>query len=405
MADLASALDHLQRASRISGNKNSYRKDNPGEYSKVMAYLDGGARPTGITTDMGLGLVEVEDVRRALVVHPPAGGGIYWGGIVQGDAYGGQPAHFANTPWPDGDTFGDGWGTNTMNLWESHTIKTPTCYGLHLDFAVWNSEPFDNAWNRGSFVVLTTGTEGTSIAGINSGSQDAAIDSFATNAATWGHPFMIRPWWEMNGDWGYPWQVGAGVTSAQYVSAWQRFYSRVNAIAHNVSFAWVPNIWVNGGTNPVDPIAYYPGDAYVDWVGLDGYNKGVTTQTFSTIYDFSYGQMTSRYTKPLGIFEVASLEYANSATKPSWITDMLTQMRTTYPLFKMFMWFNDNNGSYTSPNGPDSFPLECPDPSTTVATGVSLSVGAFRNGIANNHYRGTDVNSTNFPSGQKVPVP
>lgn len=71
MADLADALAHLRAAKRISGGNNSYRKDNPSEYTKVMAYLDGGARPSGVTTDMGLGLLEVEDVRRASVVIPP----------------------------------------------------------------------------------------------------------------------------------------------------------------------------------------------------------------------------------------------------------------------------------------------------------------------------------------------
>lgn len=65
MADLASALQHLLKAKRISAPSQSYAKDNPNEYAKVKAYLDGGARPTGVATEMGLGLVEVEDVRRA----------------------------------------------------------------------------------------------------------------------------------------------------------------------------------------------------------------------------------------------------------------------------------------------------------------------------------------------------
>ena len=69
MADLASALSHLLKASRISGKRQSYKTDNPVEYAKVQAYLTGGPRPTGVTTEMGLGLIEVEDVRRN--VTPP----------------------------------------------------------------------------------------------------------------------------------------------------------------------------------------------------------------------------------------------------------------------------------------------------------------------------------------------
>lgn len=57
-------------AKRISAASQSYAKDNPNEYAKVKAYLNGGARPTGVTTEMGLGLLEVEDVRRASVPPP-----------------------------------------------------------------------------------------------------------------------------------------------------------------------------------------------------------------------------------------------------------------------------------------------------------------------------------------------
>jgi len=71
MADLSSAIDHLLLAKRISAPSQSYRKDNPAEYAKVLAYLEGGARPTGVTTQMGLGLVEVEDVRRGVPPPPP----------------------------------------------------------------------------------------------------------------------------------------------------------------------------------------------------------------------------------------------------------------------------------------------------------------------------------------------
>ncbi len=71
MPNLDSALDHLFKASRISGNKNSYKKDNPAEYTKVLAYHEGGARPSGVTTEMGMGLVEVEDVRRLITDPPP----------------------------------------------------------------------------------------------------------------------------------------------------------------------------------------------------------------------------------------------------------------------------------------------------------------------------------------------
>lgn len=69
---LAQSLAKFQSANRIDGSRNSYRRDNPSEYAKVIAYLQGGARPTGVTSDMGMGLMLEEDARRALnVVVPP----------------------------------------------------------------------------------------------------------------------------------------------------------------------------------------------------------------------------------------------------------------------------------------------------------------------------------------------
>ena len=77
---LAQSKSALRNAKRISGPSNSYRKDNPAEYDKVMAYWDGGSRPEGVMqfTLMGQGLVLEEDARRALTPVPPAGGELLW---------------------------------------------------------------------------------------------------------------------------------------------------------------------------------------------------------------------------------------------------------------------------------------------------------------------------------------
>lgn len=68
---IAESLARLRSANRIDGTKASYRKDNPIEYEKVIAYLDGGARPSDVVTDMGVGLVLAEDARRSLTEPEP----------------------------------------------------------------------------------------------------------------------------------------------------------------------------------------------------------------------------------------------------------------------------------------------------------------------------------------------
>jgi hypothetical protein len=83
---LDTAIDHLLGAKRISAASQSYAKDNPIEARGVFEYLRGGARPVGVLTEMGLGLIEVEDERRGVEPEPPAGTVALWGAPVLTDA-------------------------------------------------------------------------------------------------------------------------------------------------------------------------------------------------------------------------------------------------------------------------------------------------------------------------------
>lgn len=67
---LDTALTELLAANRISGANASWRRDNPNEYARVVAYLDGGTRPAEPLSRLGRGLVLVEDARRELVGDP-----------------------------------------------------------------------------------------------------------------------------------------------------------------------------------------------------------------------------------------------------------------------------------------------------------------------------------------------
>ncbi len=70
--DITASLAKFRTAKQVSGTSGSYKKANPTEYGKVIAYLDGAARPTGVTTDMGMALLLEEDARRKLIpVSPP----------------------------------------------------------------------------------------------------------------------------------------------------------------------------------------------------------------------------------------------------------------------------------------------------------------------------------------------
>jgi beta-mannanase len=113
-----------------------------------------------------------------------------------------------------------------------------------------------------------------SLASIIDGDHDSYIQAWAEAAKAYGKPLLIRFAQEMNGTW-YPWseQVN-GNSPGEYVEAWRHVH---NIFAEdgvtNVKWVWSPNVVgsvVSGASS--DLVELYPGNAYVDYVGIDGYS-------------------------------------------------------------------------------------------------------------------------------------
>jgi beta-mannanase len=120
----------------------------------------------------------------------------------------------------------------------------------------------------------------------------------------------------MNGNW-YVWGGSKNSEhSAGFVKCWQRVH-RIFADegASNVSWVWSPN-WGSSTPESWNQIAdYYPGDKYVDWVGMSGYN--LHRETPATLFDTIYTMYSAR--KPIMITEVGSVD-RGGRTKGDWIT-------------------------------------------------------------------------------------
>ena len=102
-------------------------------------------------------------------------------------------------------------------------------------------------------------------ASILRGDHDAYIDQWARDAADWGGTVLVRFAWEQN--WGMPWGPGKGTnTAASYISMWRYVVGRVRPVAPRVLFWWCPN---NTPVSTIDDT--WPGDRFVDRVGVDGY--------------------------------------------------------------------------------------------------------------------------------------
>lgn len=181
-------------------------------------------------------------------------------------------------------------------------------------------------------------------AAIANGSKDAYLRNFADAAKAYGGEVWLRPFHEMNGNW-YPWcGTVNGNTPAQVVAAWKHVKSVfAERGATNVKFVWCANIESvpNNSANAIE--SYWPGDAYVDRVSLDGYNFGTasswsTWRSFSSLYDNAYKRVTALTAKPLFIAEIGCVEQGGS--KAAWIADMYQRIETTYTRIEGVCWFN-----------------------------------------------------------------
>src|SRR5579883_2506454 len=179
---------------------------------------------------------------------------------------------------------------------------------------------------------------------IASGAMDAYLHEYAHNAATWGKPLYYRFAWEMNGCWMH-FSPCAGNTNASYVAMWQHVHDIFQQEgATNVRWVWCPNDVVRGVAPDFTPL--YPGDAYVDYVALDGYNWGTSHpghkwHSFADEFSSSYHLLTSLTNKPVMIGETSSAEVGGN--KADWITQAFFQaIPALFPRIKCVIWFNMN---------------------------------------------------------------
>ena len=179
-----------------------------------------------------------------------------------------------------------------------------------------------------------------SLAKIAGGSFDTYLHAYAKSAKAFGSPVWLRPLHEMNGNW-YPWGGTVnGNTPASFVAAWRHIHDIFVAEgATNVSFVWCPNVDSVPATTANSIAAYWPGDGYVDFLGLDGYNFGGSSwRSFSSTFSSAYAKVTSLSAKPVLVGEIGCATVGGN--KAAWITDMFKVIPASFPRIAGIAWFN-----------------------------------------------------------------
>jgi endoglucanase len=180
---------------------------------------------------------------------------------------------------------------------------------------------------------------------------DAYLDEFAEGTCRAAHaanqPILLRILHEMNGSWfawGTSWTDGKGNrpnTDENYRKAWIRVHDAFSGrCGHDVLFVWAINHFsVGPGASFTGT---YPGDEYVDFIAIDGYNWGTRAewgwQGFETLFRPGYCAITALTAKPLLVAEIGSSEQGGD--KAAWIRDMYARI-DQYDRIRGFVWLHD----------------------------------------------------------------
>jgi mannan endo-1,4-beta-mannosidase len=279
-------------------------------------------------------------------------------------------------------------------------------------FATWdetfNSDKVVSAWSHGALPMVTwmtvsgdvnSTTAGTyTLANIVSGKFDNYLLSYAGSVLRTGLPVVIRFDHEMNGNW-FPWSAGMAANQGAsgqpnlYVQAWRHIWTVFDSVGANADVIWLWSPVRVDNINPHSSLAGfkyettlaedYPGDAYVDWVGMSAYQyKPSDGWSYETTFRKTLDALEALCHKPIFVSEtgatetVGTVDYAQQ--KAQWTTLTLAGLASE-PGVIGFSWFNNPVQDVHKVDG------------TPIRTDWQFSsspaaLAAFRSGIANRAY-------------------
>jgi hypothetical protein len=229
-------------------------------------------------------------------------------------------------------------------------------------FLQWPAEPswqdglfpvatLEAIWQRGAVPCLTwepmyrEGEREVMVPGwqIMAGRYDGYLRGFAREARKWGRPLLVRFGHEMNLD-RYHWGTDRASYGPKSPELYKGMFRRVVDLfrqegATNVLWVFCPNAESvpNESHDPAfawnRAAAYYPGDGYVDLLGMDGYNWGASRtkerhgwqsrwQSFADIFGPLYKELrVLAPARPIIVFETASVK--EGGDRDRWIEEAL----------------------------------------------------------------------------------
>ena len=168
------------------------------------------------------------------------------------------------------------------------------------------------------------------------GQFDGYIDSFAGQLASLQAPVFLRFAHEFDNP-AYPWSETGGNNPEEFIAAWRYVYDRFMAQgAFNVIWVWNPFKQENVKT-------YFPGEAYVDWIGVTALNYGNLNhdgqwRSFDELYEYFDKAFESLPDLPIMLAEFGSLTLGGDRER--WLAEALQEADENYKEIKAWVFFH-----------------------------------------------------------------
>lgn len=193
------------------------------------------------------------------------------------------------------------------------------------------------------WLKLSDARNETMVYEIMAGKYDLFFENYAQKLKAFGHPVLFRFNNEMNGDWCKYSSYYTCKDPEIFIAMWRHVYNIFAAQGvDNVLWVWNPHDISFPNYKLNHALTYYPGDEYVDIIGLTGYNTGnyypgETWREFGQIYDPLYKTYSDYFSHPLMITEFGSNSVGGD--KAAWVDNMFENIGK-YPQIKAAIWWN-----------------------------------------------------------------
>lgn len=185
---------------------------------------------------------------------------------------------------------------------------------------------------------------------ISDGDFDDELRQWARDAKKFGKPILVEFAPEMNGNW-FPWSgvfswgdEGAGI----YKDAHRHVVKLMrDEGAENLTWMYHVNAISEPNEEWNSIVHYYPGDDYIDWIGMSVYGSqkpGWPWAFFFPVFRQAYREMEKiSKTKPFAIAEFGVVEDPRSGSKPEWIRDAFeTVLGGMFPRIKAISYWHSS---------------------------------------------------------------